>query len=350
MSEAPSSSQEAENKPMIMGAIENGNQNVESVVLPNQPRPARDMKGLLKFAMEATAMEDAPNSSNFEPMDPERKKFLEEALKSMTVDLIEVLTKAINTLKTVKDLKPDDDPDEHEEALETITDTVDNVDLANDFHKIGGFDVILPCLTSPHTSLQWRAAELIAELTQNNPYCQSRVLSSGLFTTLLEMVDTGASEAVKVKALYAISCIVRNYPEGLASFAKQDGFSVLLRAMQSDIEKLKVKSAFLLTALCGQHPAIKDDLQKMGWVQQLAALLSQEPTPSHEHLLSAMLALVRDHAQCIEDCRDPSLQLKSTLTSYIEAVKGKEEYQEGVEYAQLLISMVFTDDGNSGER
>lgn len=350
MSEKPVSSQEAENKPMIMGAIENGNQNVESVILPNQPRPARDMKGLLRFAMEATAMEDAPNSSNFEPMDGEKKQFLEEALKSMTVDLIQVLTKALNTLKLVKDLKPDDDPEEHEEALETITDTVDNVDLANDFHKIGGFDVFLPCLTSSHTSLQWRAAELIAELTQNNPYCQSRILSSGLLPTLLEMVDTGASEAVKVKSLYAISCIVRNCPEALEAFSKHDGFSVLLRAMQSDVEKLRVKSAFLLSALCGEHPAIRDDLQKMGWVHQLAALISQEPTPSHEHLLSAMLALVQDHIQCIEDCRDPTLQFKSTLASYIESVQGKEECQEGVEHARQLISVVFTDDSNNGER
>lgn len=61
----------------------------------------------------------------------QKKKFLEEALKSMTVDLIEVLTKALNKLKTVKDLKPEDDPEELEEALETISDTVDNIDLAN---------------------------------------------------------------------------------------------------------------------------------------------------------------------------------------------------------------------------
>lgn len=49
----------------------------------------------------------------------------------MTVDLIEVITKALNKLRGVKDLKPDDDTDEYEEALETISDTVDNIDLAN---------------------------------------------------------------------------------------------------------------------------------------------------------------------------------------------------------------------------
>lgn len=72
MSENPTPPKE-ENKPMmIMGAPENnGNENAEIVELPNQPRPARDMKGLLRFAMEATAMEDAPSSSDFQPMDVE---------------------------------------------------------------------------------------------------------------------------------------------------------------------------------------------------------------------------------------------------------------------------------------
>lgn len=63
----------------------------------------------------------------------------------------------------------------------------------------------------------------------------------------------------------------------------------------------------------------------MGWVHQLVGLISEERTPSHEHLLSALLALVRDHEECIKDCRDPTLQLQSLLTSYMESVKGKEE-------------------------
>lgn len=350
MSGQPTTPQGEETKPMIMGAIENRNQTPESDLLPNQPRPARDMKGLLRFAMEATAMEDAPRSSNLEPMDEEKKKFLEEALKAMTVDLVQVLIKALDKLKTVSDLKPEDDPEDYEEALETISDTVDNIDLANDFHKIGGFDVLIPCLTTCHTSLQWRTAELIAELTQNNPYCQSRILSAGLLPTLLEMVDGGANEAVRVKALYAISCLVRDNADGLKKFSEDDGFSVLLRAMQSDVDKLKVKSAFLLSSLCSQHPAIRDDLQKMGWVHQLVGLINQERTPGHEHLLSALLALVRDHKKCIEDCRDPKLQLRSTLTSYIELVKGKEECQEEVDYAQQILSTVFSEDSNCGER
>jgi len=53
------------------------------------------------------------------------------------------------------------------------------------------------------------------------------------------------------------NCIVgitRESSEAQTEFATHDGFSVLLRAMQSDVEKLQTKSAFLMSALCQQQP------------------------------------------------------------------------------------------------
>jgi hsp70-interacting protein len=75
-----------------------------------------------------------------------------------------------------------------------------------DFHKIGGFCIFRPCLNSAHGSLRWRAADIIAELTQNNPYCQERVLEAGLLPVLLSLVDVDPIQQVQIKALYAVSC------------------------------------------------------------------------------------------------------------------------------------------------
>jgi hsp70-interacting protein len=75
-----------------------------------------------------------------------------------------------------------------------------------DFHKIGGFCIFRPCLDSAHGSLRWRAAEIVAELTQNNPYCQERVLEAGLLPVLLSLVDGDPAQQVRIKALYALSC------------------------------------------------------------------------------------------------------------------------------------------------
>lgn len=149
----------------------------------------------------------------------------------MTVDVIEELLKSIRIVQRANELSEDSDPAECEAALDHIFEFVDNLDVANgkrflkffffitpfeqvknfpffflDFHKIGGFCVLKPCLDSVHSSLRWRGAELVAELCQNNPYCQNKVLEADVLPTLLSMVDTDINDTVKIKALYAVSC------------------------------------------------------------------------------------------------------------------------------------------------
>lgn len=124
----------------------------------------------------------------------------------MTVNVIEELHKCVKTLQNVIDLRPDDDPSEYEAAIETMSDFCDNADIANDFYKIGGFSIFGPCLNSPHSGIRWRIANLIAELTQNNPFCQEKVLEAGYMPILLNMVDSDPHHQARIKALYAVSC------------------------------------------------------------------------------------------------------------------------------------------------
>lgn len=55
-----------------------------------------------------------------------------------------------------------------------------------------------------------------------------------------------------------------------------DGYSVLMRAMQSPVEKLQIKSAFLLSCLCNRDKGneLKLTLIKMGLIEQAAGLLA----------------------------------------------------------------------------
>lgn len=136
----------------------------------------------------------------------QKQEFLKETLSSLSCNVMEELRKAIKILSDVVDLRSEDDTSQHESALERIADYVDNIDTANDFYKIGGFSIFSPCLNSPHSSIRWRAADVIAELAQNNPFCQERFLETALFPVLLNMIDTDPAEAVRIKALYAVSC------------------------------------------------------------------------------------------------------------------------------------------------
>jgi hypothetical protein len=51
--------------------------------------------------------------------------------------------------------------------------------------------------------------------------------------------------------------LIRENDRALEQFGRLEGYSVLLRAMQSHIEKLKIKAAFLLTYICNHQPAVK---------------------------------------------------------------------------------------------
>nr|CAG4645149.1 EOG090X0EEI [Leptodora kindtii] len=291
------------------------------------PRQPHDLQGLLRFALEGGAIGDAEATEGISGLTEERRRWLEEALKGLSVDIVEELTKSLRILDPERVLSSEEEPEEMEEALERIIDFVDSIDTANDFHKIGGFYILGPCLNSPHSGLRWRCGELIATLTQNNPYCQIAVLSENILPILLKVVEDDGSEKTRVKALYATSCLIRECAEAQNAFVLNDGFSTLLRILQSPVEKLRIKTSFMLTSLCNDNPAYKDTLCDMGFIEQLVALLQREQDGTHEHLLSALLALVEDYQRAILECRRPEFLLKELLENRLENIKDRDDFK-----------------------
>jgi len=91
--------------------------------------------------------------------------------------------------------------------------------IISDFHKIGGFHILPLLLSSRHAELRWRTADLIATLTQNNPYCQNAVLEVNLLPLLLKLLDDALEdEQVRIKALYAVSCKLHTLTFSMISY------------------------------------------------------------------------------------------------------------------------------------
>lgn len=59
------------------------------------------------------------------------RKFLENALKSMTLDIVEELLKHIKILQSANLIEGSVDSTKFEDALDSILDYVDNIDVAN---------------------------------------------------------------------------------------------------------------------------------------------------------------------------------------------------------------------------
>lgn len=75
-----------------------------------------------------------------------------------------------------------------------------------DFFKIGGFNRLPPLLACTDSSVVAAAAELIADICQNNEYCQSKMLDFNVMPELVKLMDAHSDPKVCFKALYALSC------------------------------------------------------------------------------------------------------------------------------------------------
>ncbi|KAI0237726.1 Hsp70-binding protein 1 [Lamellibrachia satsuma] len=295
-------------------------------------------KGMLKFCIENTATEDTTSQPT--PMDEETKKWLQEVFASVSEN-DPVKQMAENVQKLQQPCEIEDDVQEHVDLLDETQALCEDIDLANDFHKMGAYSVLDQLLRSDHADIRWRAAQLFATVVQNNPYCQQKALEANLLPLLAQKVDNDVSMLVRVKALYAVSCLVRQFPEGEEAFVSVDGFSVLMRAMQSDEEKLQVKAAFLLANIMLSDPKHKDTLCDMGMIEQLINLLRCEQAAYHEHLVRALVNLVTDHCRSLEECRRSELALYNLLKQLFSDLQGKPEFQEELEHCQELHRLCF---------
>ncbi|XP_063040261.1 hsp70-binding protein 1 [Engraulis encrasicolus] len=312
-------------------------------------RHPQNLQGVLRLAVEAGSASEGPMPH--EPLSEETKAWLRQALAEACkgqMDEVEQMKECIKVLRAdwnagrQRDAEDGEEGEEEQEsALELLSDLCENLDNARDLMKLGGLDLcVSSLLCHPQSGIRWRAAQLIASCAQNMPEVQSHLLGLGALKTLLQLTDHDPNPTVRVKALYAVSCLVREIEEGLPEFLTQDGFSVLMRGMQSDNEKLRTKSAFLLLNLLTAHPENKDTVLAMGMVQQLVSVLRSTHSSVHEHVLGALCCLAEDN-RGIEDCRAPSLGLEELLSQRAQELKGKEESQEELEFCEQLRSKCF---------
>nr|AIL24129.1 heat shock protein 1 [Tamarix hispida] len=137
--------------------------------------------------------------------------------------------------------------DDHLSALEELLILVEPIDNANDLNKLGGLEVIVRQLDSVHPEIRKLSAWVIGKASQNNPLVQKQVLEYGTLTKLMSMVRSNIVEEA-IKALYAVSALIRNNAEGQQIFYAAAGDLMLQEILSNssfDI-RLRRKSVFLV--------------------------------------------------------------------------------------------------------
>ncbi|CAH1099397.1 unnamed protein product [Psylliodes chrysocephalus] len=307
-------------------------------LMENKPRQPTSLQGLLRFSMDVTRAEDAPLET-LGPMDEERKKFLEGALSSMTVDVVEILQTQIKTLRDV-DRLTEAEVANYINALDTILDYVDNIDTANDFHKIGGFLILYPCLKSRFSKIRAITCELIGVLCQNNPYCQKVILENEFVPFLLNIIETDDDVQVIVKALFALGGIIRENTEGVSQFFQYRGLSILFNSLSKfNNESVTIKICFLLSSLSRLFPDIKEQLVKLGFIHQLLTLFMMERCPSHEYVLSFLVTIMDNYPPAVKECIKFRYNVKDIVQRYMNSLRNSEYFEEE-ELCRRILHMI----------
>ena len=127
-------------------------------------------------------------------MTEEDRAWLREAMENM-IDTTDHLKDCVEILNSEqKGANPMDQDDTvrqlQENALDKLMDIIDNIDFARDLGVIGGMEPLLLLLKHPkHSSLRWRAANVLGTVVQNSEVCQQWAYDKGALDAVLEQLE-----------------------------------------------------------------------------------------------------------------------------------------------------------------
>jgi nucleotide exchange factor SIL1 len=139
-------------------------------------------------------------------------------------------------------------------ALHELLILVEHIDNANDLHKLAGIVAVTQELNHPDAEVRRLSAWILGTASQNNPIVQKQVLEHGALAKLMKMVKSSSVDEA-IKALYAVSAIIRNNLAGQELFYSEAGVLVLqdlLSNSSTDIRLCK-KAVFLVGDLTECH-------------------------------------------------------------------------------------------------
>ena len=192
--------------------------------------------GLLKWSLAHT---DGTTPTEAKTMTEEDKAFLERVMKEAIKDEPARMQEIMQEIITNLDNQTCAINDEHlMEILDELRDMTEQIDMAKVFVKFGGLQCLMGLIESPEVSLsvdvRSLAAGVIGTLAQNNLSVQEEIYQKGTVDRLATVcLASTSSSQLSAKALYAISCIVRNHAAAETDFILRHSESIFAKALMS---------------------------------------------------------------------------------------------------------------------
>ncbi|NXP18445.1 SIL1 factor, partial [Scytalopus superciliaris] len=210
--------------------------------------------------------------------------------------------------------------DEKVAALYDLEYYVHQVDNAKDFLSMGGLRLVIDGLNSTEAALKEHAAFVLGAALSSNPKVQIEAIEGGALQKLLVILATEQPLAVRKKALFALSSMLRHFPYAQQQFLKLGGLQVLRSLFrQKGMETLHVRVVTLLYDLIMEKMLLEDSqhgeqleekLQQYRQVRLVPAVVEQDwcvlvpnllAMPEHDtrekvlKLVGVLMAFCREH-------------------------------------------------------
>lgn len=203
---------------------------------------------------------------------------------------------------------------------------VHQYDRAVDFVKMGGLLAIIPDLNSTSDTVRELVAHTLGSALQGNPNVQRSVLGQGLLPQLLRLIVLDSSARVRLRCLFALSCLVRQLPEAQEALLHHGGLTVLagLFTAQDSSPKLQLKAVTLLHDLVVEQrlrhesgqptdTELIQSVQLHGFCSLVPRLLHSSDVDVQEKVVQAMTALAE---MCLEEFQRHVPALRTLLNNY----------------------------------
>ena len=223
------------------------------------PADRSNWNAILKWSMAQQG--DGTSSAPAREISEEDRRWLLEAMESGFIDEIKRMKDIIACISAGIEVTHDaEEIDARVELMEELTDRVSGVDNGGDLHTLGGLEPLVRYVaSSPHARLRAAAAEVLGTTVQNHPKAQEAALGCDAMGPLLRMAagegddapPTDAAEAestttaegdaskgtkelvkARVKALFALSCLLRGCARAQEAFQLGDGFALLKNCLR----------------------------------------------------------------------------------------------------------------------
>ncbi|XP_038651259.1 nucleotide exchange factor SIL1 isoform X1 [Scyliorhinus canicula] len=144
-------------------------------------------------------------------------------------------------------------------ALYNLEYYVHQVDNAQHLTAIGGLQLVINALNATEPHIRENAAFVLGSALSSNPKVQIEAMEAGALQKLLMLLATDQPVAIKKKALFGFSSMLRHFPFAQQQFLKLGGLQVLGQLFQAkEMESLRIRVMTLLYDMVMEKKLIQE--------------------------------------------------------------------------------------------